>query len=84
LFRQPVTVHNIGGCRMGAGPDEGVVDVDGQVFGHPGLHVVDGAVLPGATGGNPSLTIAAVAERCVQAAIRRITGDPAWEAPERP
>lgn len=83
LFRQPVTVHNIGGCRMGSSPQDAVVDVDGQVFGHPGLHVVDGAALPGATGGNPSLTIAAVAERCAQAAVRRITGDRAWEAPER-
>lgn len=82
-FRQPVTVHNIGGCRMGAGPEKGVVDVDGQVFGHPGLYVLDGAALPGATGGNPSLTIAAVAERCVQTAVRAITGDGTWQAPER-
>lgn len=84
LLRQPVTVHNLGGCRMGAGPADGVVDPDGQVFGHPGLYVVDGAVLPGSTGGNPSLTIAAVAERCLQAAVRRITGNPSWEPPERP
>ncbi|SDQ44614.1 cholesterol oxidase [Quadrisphaera sp. DSM 44207] len=83
LFRQPVTVHNLGGCRMATSPDEGVVDVDGQVFGHPGLHVLDGAALPGATGGNPSLTIAAVAERCAQVAVRRMTGDASWEPPER-
>ncbi|MFQ1002337.1 GMC oxidoreductase [Modestobacter sp. SSW1-42] len=83
LFRQPVTVHNLGGCRMGGGPADGVVDTDGQVFGHPGLYVVDGAVLPGSTGGNPSMTIAAVAEHCLQAAVRRITGDSSWEPPER-
>lgn len=83
LFRKPVTVHNLGGARMGTSPQEGVVDVDGQVFGHPGLYVVDGAALPGATGGNPSLTIAAVAERCLQVAVRTITGDPGWVAPER-
>ncbi|GAA0514271.1 hypothetical protein Ade02nite_89860 [Paractinoplanes deccanensis] len=83
LFRQPVTVHNLGGAPMGAGPDTGVVDADGQVFGHPGLYVLDGGALPGATGGNPSLTIAAVAERCIEVAVRRITGDPGWTAPER-
>ncbi|BAL93149.1 putative cholesterol oxidase [Actinoplanes missouriensis 431] len=82
LFRQPVTVHNLGGAPMGDGPDTGVVDPDGEVFGHPGLYVLDGGALPGATGGNPSLTIAAVAERCIEIAVRRITGDPGWTAPE--
>jgi cholesterol oxidase len=82
LFRQPVTVHNLGGARMGGDPGSGVVDTDGEVFGHPGLFVLDGAALPGATGANPSSTIAAVAERCVEAAVRRITGDRDWVAPE--
>jgi cholesterol oxidase len=82
LFRQPVTVHNLGGARMGSDPETGVVDPDGEVFGHPGLYVLDGAALPGATGANPSSTIAAVAERCVEAAVRRITGDRDWVAPE--
>ena len=82
LFRQPVTVHNLGGVPMGAGPDTGAASPDGEVFGHPGLYVLDGALLPGATGGNPSLTITAVAERCIEVAVRRITGDPGWRAPE--
>jgi cholesterol oxidase len=83
LFRQPVTVHNLGGARMGTDPRTGVVDTDGQVFGHPGLYVLDGAALPGATGANPSSTIAAVAERCIEVAVRRITGNHDWVAPER-
>jgi cholesterol oxidase len=83
IFRQPVTVHNLGGARMGGDPGTAVVDPDGQVFGHPGLYVLDGAALPGATGANPSSTIAAVAERCVELAVRRITGRPDWVAPER-
>ncbi|GAA3292268.1 GMC family oxidoreductase [Dactylosporangium vinaceum] len=78
---RPVSVHSLGGCRMGTGPHDGVVNVDGEVFGHPGLYVLDGAILPAATGTNPSHTITAVAERCLEILIRRITGDPAWTAP---
>lgn len=83
LFRQPVTVHNLGGARMGTDPATAVVDPYGEVFAHPGLYVIDGAALPGATGGNPSLTIAAVAEHCVEHAIRNIRGDTGWIAPQR-
>jgi cholesterol oxidase len=46
------------------------VDSFGEVFGYPGLHVVDGSILPGPVGPNPSLTIAALAER----AAARILG----------
>jgi cholesterol oxidase len=81
---QPVSVHNLGGCRMADDPALGVVDADGRVFGYAGLHVLDGAILPTATGANPSATIAAVAERCIEQAIRRMTGDDAWKAPEAP
>jgi cholesterol oxidase len=58
-----ITVHALGGCAMGAHPGVGVVDKWGQSFGHPGLFVVDGSVLPGPVGPNPSLTIAALADR---------------------
>ena len=58
----PTTAHILGGCRIGATPEEGVVDLQGQVFGHPGLYVVDGSVIPVSLGVNPSLTITAVAE----------------------
>lgn len=82
LFKQPVSVHNLGGCCMGDDPSTGVVDGNGEVFGHPNLFVLDGASLPAATGVNPSHTIAAVAERNVEAFIRRRTASP-WVAPER-
>ena len=42
---------------------EGVVDQWGEVFGHQGLLVVDGAAIPRPIGLNPARTIAAVAER---------------------
>jgi cholesterol oxidase len=58
-----ITVHPLGGCPMGRTAEEGVVDSHGEVFNHPGLYVADGAVMPGPTGPNPSLTIAALADR---------------------
>lgn len=58
-----IAVHPIGGCPMGDSPETGVVDSGGEVFGYPGLYVVDGSILPTAVGPNPSLTIAAMAER---------------------
>ena len=34
-----------------------------EVFGYPGFYIADGSVLPGPVGPNPSLTIAACADR---------------------
>jgi cholesterol oxidase len=39
------------------------------VFDHPGLHVADGSVMPGPVGPNPSLTIAALADRFADALL---------------
>jgi len=58
-----VTVHPLGGCPMGRNEKEGVVNSYGEVFGYPGLYVADGSVMPGPVGPNPSLTIAALADR---------------------
>lgn len=58
-----ITVHPLGGCPMGRNEHEGVVDSYGQVFNYPGLYVADGSVMPGPVGPNPSLTIAALADR---------------------
>jgi cholesterol oxidase len=63
LFKRVITVHPLGGVPMGADPGTGVVDGWGESFAYPGLHVVDGSVMPGPVGANPSLTIAAFAER---------------------
>jgi len=61
----PMTAHLIGGVCIGENPDHGVVDAYHRVFGHPGLHVVDGSVIGANLGANPSLTIAALAERAM-------------------
>jgi cholesterol oxidase len=63
LFKRVITVHPLGGVPMGANPHRGVVDKWGEAFAYPGLHVVDGSVMPGPVGPNPSLTIVAFAER---------------------
>jgi cholesterol oxidase len=63
LLRNLVTLHPLGGCGIGTSAQSGVVDHLGQVFGYPGLHVVDGAIVPAPIGRNPSHTIAALAER---------------------
>ncbi len=56
------TAHPLGGAVLGR-----VADAHGRVRGHPGLYVMDGAGVPGSTGtANPSLTIAALAERNIE------------------
>lgn len=82
-LHQPGSVHNLGGCCMADDPQHGVTDGNGEVHSYPGLFVLDGACLPSATGVNPSHTIAAVAERNIETAIRRITTNTEWRAPER-
>jgi cholesterol oxidase len=69
LLNRAVTVHPVGGARMGSTAAEGVVDPWGRVFGYPGLHVADGSVMPGPVGANPSLTIAALADRFADAIL---------------
>jgi cholesterol oxidase len=65
LVGKPVTGHFIGGCAIGADPSSGVVDPYHRLFGHPGLHVIDGSTVAANLGVNPSLTITALAERAV-------------------
>ncbi len=65
VMNMSVTAHILGGCAIGADPASGVIDTHHQVFGYPGLYVVDGSVLPVNVGVNPSLTITAMAERAM-------------------
>ncbi|HKG03271.1 MAG TPA: GMC family oxidoreductase [Conexibacter sp.] len=69
-----ITVHPLGGAPMGGDPQSGVVDAHGRVFGHPGLHVADGSVVPGPVGPNPSFTIAALADRFADAIVAEHQG----------
>lgn len=65
------TVHPLGGCPLGERPASAVVSPEGEVFGHEGLYVADGAIVPGAVGVNPSLTIAALAESIAEGIAAR-------------
>lgn len=65
VFGIPMTAHFLGGAVISASPTDGVIDKFHRVWGHPGLHVVDGAAVPANPGVNPSLTITALAERAM-------------------
>lgn len=74
FFHQVLTAHPLGGCPMGRDKNEGVVDSFGEVFGHAGLYVVDGSIMPGPVGPNPSMTIAAVSDRAADHIIDQHKG----------
>lgn len=59
----PMTAHFLGGCPIGDSAATGVIDPYHRLWGHPGVHVVDGAAVSANLGVNPSLTITAQAER---------------------
>ena len=65
LMGVPSTAHILGGCAIGSTPDDGVIDSRHEVFGYPGLYVIDGSAMSANPGVNPSLTIAAMAERAM-------------------
>lgn len=81
-----VTVHPLGGCKLGDSPDRGVVNQWGQVFDpervgqadanavHDGLYVADGSIIPNSLGANPFFTIAALSERIAE----RIAAEPSF------
>jgi cholesterol oxidase len=62
LFNFPTTAHLMGGVPFGRSEEDGVIDLNFEVFNYPGLYVVDGSIMPANPGVNPSLTITALAE----------------------
>ncbi|MFC2054838.1 GMC oxidoreductase [Chloroflexota bacterium] len=62
LLNLPMTAHMMGGCSFGRTPQEGVINLDCQVYNYPGLYVIDGSIIPANPGVNPTLTITAMAE----------------------
>jgi cholesterol oxidase len=72
-IKKPITVHAWGGACLGPGPERGVVDHQGEVYGNPGLFVTDAAALPAAVGTPPSLAIAAWAHHVADGLAQRAT-----------
>jgi cholesterol oxidase len=68
-----LTSHSLGGAVLNRATGD-----DGELVGHPNLFVVDSALIPGSTGSvPPALTVTALADRCVTAAVKKITSSPA-------
>jgi choline dehydrogenase-like flavoprotein len=92
--RGPVlTVHPLGGCRMGANGAEGVVDASGRVYDmgadtddawFGSLAVLDGSIVPGSLGVNPALTIATLAADGARALRRSWGWGVAAQATDKP
>jgi cholesterol oxidase len=62
FFNRPTTAHILGGCPMSDSGETGVVDKHLKVHGYPDFHIMDGSIIQGNIGVNPSLTITAMAE----------------------
>jgi cholesterol oxidase len=62
FFDRPTTAHILGGCPMSESAATGVIDKDLKGFGYPDFYIIDGSVVQGNIGVNPSLTITAMAE----------------------
>ena len=84
ILKTYLSLHPLGGVPMGdpvgqgtawthdgiaRNTDQAVVDHKGEVFGYQNLFVADGSIIPMAVGRNPSMTIAAFAERTAQIII---------------
>jgi len=65
VLNRTASAHFIGGMPIAETAAKGVVDPYQRVFGQPGLHVMDGSVMPANPGVNPSLMITALAERAM-------------------
>ncbi len=71
LFGRIISVHSLGGCHISDSPERGVVSLQGEVHGYPGLFVADGSLIPTSIGFHPCMTIAALAERVAEGMARQ-------------
>ncbi|WP_405771379.1 GMC oxidoreductase [Streptomyces sp. NBC_00080] len=62
IWGDHLTYHPLGGAVLNKATDN-----YGRLHGHPGLYVIDGALVPGNTSVNPFVTITALAERNIEA-----------------
>ena len=65
------SAHTVGTCRMGANPQDSVVDPFGRSHEIENLWICDNSVFPSALAANPALTIMALALRTAQHFLAR-------------
>ena len=65
--------HLVGGARMAADEQHGVVDGSCRTFAVPNLFITDGSVLPTQGSANPALTIMAIAARAADHMARQLS-----------
>lgn len=65
VLDRTASAHFIGGIPIADTAEAGAADPYQRAFGYPGLHVMDGSVMPANPGVNPSLMITALAERAM-------------------
>ena len=58
--------HHMGGTRMSATVENGVVNSNLQVWGHDNLYICSTSVFPTSSHSNPTLTLLALAQRLVE------------------
>lgn len=83
-----LSAHPLSSCRMGDDPARSALTPGHELRGSPGLFVTDGSAVPSSLTVNPSLTIAALAERASLVIGRRagelgVALGPAAPPPER-
>lgn len=66
-----LSAHPLSSCRIGDDPATSALTPDHELRGSPGLFVTDGSAVPTSLTVNPSLTIAALAERSSLAIAQR-------------
>ena len=69
--RNALSAHPLSSCRIGDDPATSALDARHELRGHPGIFVTDGASVPTSLCVNPSLTIAAMAERAARLLVSR-------------
>ncbi|MCF6766349.1 GMC oxidoreductase [Thiotrichales bacterium 19S3-7] len=65
VFNMSTTAHILGGVPMAKSINDGVINSRFEVHGYPNLLILDGSVIQGNLGVNPSLTITAISEYAI-------------------
>ena len=68
------SAHIMGGCRMGATEQQGVVKPDGVHWQIKNLSVHDGSIFPTSIGANPQLSIYGIVNRMATQLAKRLSG----------